>query len=166
MKRYFNSLRKSVLVGSAVLALASCNDWKDHYSYDSSYNGSELLTVAEYIESLEGTQDFIDALSSTYMFNGDKLTLDTYWDLLKGDQFITVWVPNKDKVDADDWAKYKKEDVPAHILFLFLLTRTAVLVTKGHRNVIYVSFYRRPIPLCTFRQHLQARCLMDQAFSP
>ena len=98
------------MVGSAVLALASCNDWKDHYSYDSSYNGSELLTVAEYIESLEGTQDFIDALSSTYMFNGDKLTLDTYWDLLKSDQFITVWVPNKDKVDADDWAKYKKED--------------------------------------------------------
>ena len=96
----FNSLRKSVLVGSAVLALASCNDWKDHYSYDSSYNGSELLTVAEYIESLEGTQDFIDALSSTYMFNGDKLTLDTYWDLLKSDQFITVWVPNKDKVES------------------------------------------------------------------
>lgn len=112
MKRYFNSLGKSVWVVSAVFALASCNDWKDHYSYDSNYNGSELLTIAEFIESLpaEQTQDFIDVLSSTYMFNGDKLTLDTYWDLLGGDQFITVWVPDKSMVDADDWAKYKKED--------------------------------------------------------
>ena len=110
MKRYFNSLSKSVWVVLTILTLASCSDWMDHYKNDSSYNGSELVTLAEAISNIPGAENFITALDNTYMFNGDKLTSDTYWDLLKSDQFITVWLPLESAVDADDWAKYMKED--------------------------------------------------------
>lgn len=110
MKRYFNSLSKSVWVVSTVLTLVSCSDWMDHYKNESSYNGSELITLAEAISNLSDTENFIEALQNTYMFNGDKLTSDTYWDLLQSDQFITVWLPLDSSVDDADWAKYKKED--------------------------------------------------------
>ena len=110
MKRYFNSLSKSVWVVLTVLTLGSCSDWMDHYKNDSSYNGSNLVTLAEAIQNIPGAENFIEALQNTYMFNGDKLTSDTYWDLLGDDQFITVWLPLDSSVDDEDWTKYKKEE--------------------------------------------------------
>jgi len=97
-------------VVSTVLTLVSCSDWMDHYKNDSSFNGTELITIAEAIQNIPDAQNFIDALQSTYMFNGDKLTSDTYWDLLSDDQFITVWLPLDSSVDDDDWVKYKKDE--------------------------------------------------------
>ena len=103
MKKYFNSLMKSVLVVSAVLVLASCNDtWDDHYSYKTDGNSS-VMTLAETISSLPGTSKFVDALKTTYMYNEDKQLPMTYWELLDGDQFFTVWVPDESLIPQAIW---------------------------------------------------------------
>ena len=104
MKKYFNSLMKSVWVVSAVLVLVSCKDtWNDHYSYKTDSNSS-VMTLAETIESLPGTKRFVDVLKTTFMYNEEKQLPITYWELLNGDQFFTVWVPDANAVPDSIWA--------------------------------------------------------------
>ena len=113
MKKYFNSLRKSVWALSAVVMLASCNDaWNDHYSVNNGKGESAVKTLAETIQELSGSQEFNEArdnfirtLQTTYMLNGEKVVKGlTYWDLLEEDQFLTVWIPTT--VTAEEWAEY------------------------------------------------------------
>lgn len=93
MKQYFNSLRKSAWVVSAVLVLASCNDWDDHYSYKPDTD-VPVKSLAQTLEEMPEAADFIKVLQTTYMMNGDKVVKSlTYWDLMEDDQFFTVWLP-------------------------------------------------------------------------
>lgn len=117
MKQYFNSLRKSVWVMSALIMLASCSDWDDHYSYTAqTQNGAPVKSIAETIKRMDGTDDFLKArdnfikvLQTTYMLNGEKLDkTHTYWNLLQDDQFLTVWVPTT--VTDEEWAEYLAEE--------------------------------------------------------
>lgn len=110
MKKYFNSLMKSVLVVSAVAVLASCNDtWNDHYSYKTD-SSSSVMTLAETIESLPGTERFVKVLKTTLMYNEEKQLPITYWELLDGDQFFTVWVPDANSVPDSIWAMAEASD--------------------------------------------------------
>lgn len=109
MKNYFNSLKKSVWVVSSLCLLVSCNDvWENHYSTDSSIVPDKNL--AERIEAEGGNENFIAALKTTKMFNGNKILDLTYYDFLSSDQFLTVWVPSAESVSEEDWALYTKEN--------------------------------------------------------
>lgn len=110
MNKYFNSLRKTVWVASAMLILASCESdaWKDHYSTDENVPTKNL---AETIESTEGAENFVQALKTTYMYNGNKQLVKTYWDLLCESQFMTVWLPSEDSVTPEEWAEYTSDDM-------------------------------------------------------
>ena len=109
MKNYFNSLKKSVWVVSALCLFVSCNDvWENHYSTDSSIVPDKNL--AERIEQLDGTENFIATLKTTKMFNGNKILDLTYYDFLSSDQFLTVWIPSAESVSEEDWALYTKEN--------------------------------------------------------
>lgn len=109
MKNYFNSLKKSVWVVSALCLFASCSDvWENHYSTDSSVVPDK--TIAERIESVEGSENFIQALKTTKMFNGNKILDLTYYDFLSSDQFLTVWMPSAASISEDEWALYTKEN--------------------------------------------------------
>ena len=111
MNKYFKPLIKSVLAVVAMTVLASCESelWKDHYSYksDSSEPVSTLATTIEKIQD-QSAQNFVKALKSTYMYNGEKQLRLTYWDLLNEDQFFTVWLPSN--VSQEDWDIYMSED--------------------------------------------------------
>lgn len=115
MKQYFNSLRKTVWVVSALLMLASCNDWNDHYSYNPQ-PGTSVKTLAETIQELSGSDEFIAArdkfvqvLHETNILNGEKVVESlSFWDLLEEDQFLTVWIPTT--VTDEEWAEYLKEN--------------------------------------------------------
>ena len=108
MKNYFNLLKKSVWVVSALCLFSSCNDvWNEHYSTDSSIVPDKNLV--ERIEGIEGSENFIQALKTTKMFNGNKIIDLTYYDFLSSDQFLTVWMPSLGSISEDEWAKYTKE---------------------------------------------------------
>ena len=110
MKNYFKKLTRSVWVVSAILVLASCESdvWKDHYSYKSDSN-APVSSLAETIESIPGSANFVKALKTTFMFNGDKQLFISYWEYLDGDQFLTVWLPSIPDNDPV-WAEYTKEN--------------------------------------------------------
>ena len=107
MKNYFKKLTRSVWVVSALLVLSSCESdvWKDHYSYKSD-SSAQISSLAETIESIPGSENFVKALKTTFMYNGDKQLRLTYWDLLNDDQFLTVWLPSKESISDADWAVY------------------------------------------------------------
>ena len=107
MKNYFKKLTSSVWVVSALLVLSSCESdvWKDHYSYKSD-SSAQISSLAETIESIPGSENFVKALKTTFMYNGDKQLRLTYWDLLNDDQFLTVWLPSKESISDADWAVY------------------------------------------------------------
>ena len=122
MNRYFKPLIKSVLAVVCASVLASCESdvWKDHYSYKS--DGNEAVSsLARTIESLPGTEDFVDVLRTTYMYNGDTQLRLTYWDLLNDDQYFTVWLPSsvpaeyKSSDPDKDHKKIGKEFILNHI---------------------------------------------------
>lgn len=106
----FNLLRKAAWVTSAVLILSSCESdvWKEHYS-----TGDDVPTknLAETIESMPEYSNFVKALKTTYMFNGDKQLVKTYWDLLNESQYLTVWLPSNDAISAEKWAEYTNSDM-------------------------------------------------------
>lgn len=107
-----NYLRKIALVVSASLILASCESdvWENHYS-----TGSDVptMTLGETIESMPEYSNFVAALKTTYMFNGDKQLVKTYWDLLNESQYLTVWLPSNDAVTAEKWNEYTSTDMDA-----------------------------------------------------
>ena len=107
MKYNFKMLQRFVGVALSVFILASCESdvWKDHYSYKSDSN-NPVSTLAETIENTAGSANFVKALKTTYMYNGDKQLRVTYWDLLNDDQFLTVWMPSDASISAEDWAVY------------------------------------------------------------
>lgn len=109
MKNYFKKLTRSVWVVSAILVLASCESdvWKDHYNYKSDSN-APVSSLAETIESIPGSANFVKALKTTFMFNGDKQLFISYWEFLDGDQFLTVWLPSG--ISEEEWAEYTKEN--------------------------------------------------------
>ena len=108
MKNYFNLLKKSVWVVSALCLFSSCNDaWNEHYSTDASIVPDKNLV--ERMEGIEGSENFIQALKTTKMFNGNKIMDLTYYDFLSSDQFLTVWMPSLGSISEDEWAKYTKE---------------------------------------------------------
>ena len=111
MKNYFKKLTRSVWVVSAILVLGSCESdvWKDHYSYKSDSN-APVSTLAETIESIPGSAKFVQALKTTFMYNGDKELRVTYWDFLNGDQFLTVWLPSEGSISESEWAEYTSTD--------------------------------------------------------
>ena len=109
MKNYFNLLKKSVWVVSALCLFSSCNDaWNEHYSTDQSIVPDKNLV--ERMESVDGSENFINALKTTKMFNGNKIIDLTYYDFLSSDQFLTVWMPSLESISEDEWAKYTKAD--------------------------------------------------------
>lgn len=111
MKQYFNSIRKTAWAVSALLMLASCNDWNDHYSYKPQ-PGTSVKTLAETIQELSGTaefetakDDFVLVLQRTNQLNGEKIVEGlSFWNLLEEDQFLTVWIPTT--VTAEEWEEY------------------------------------------------------------
>ena len=106
----FNLLRKAAWVVSAVLILSSCESdvWKEHYS-----TGDDVPTknLAETIESMPEYSNFVKALKTTYMFNGDKQLVKTYWDLLNESQYLTVWLPSNESISPEKWAEYTNSDM-------------------------------------------------------
>lgn len=111
MNKYFKPLFKSALAVMAMAFLASCESetWKDHYSYKSD-SSEPVSSLAKTIESMqdESAKYFVETLKSTYMYNGEKQLRFTYWDLLNGDQFFTVWLPSN--VSQEDWDIYRSTD--------------------------------------------------------
>ena len=109
MKKNFNSLRKSVWVLSAVLVLSSCNqEWNDHYSYKTGNNGS-AKNIVETIEDIEGSENFIKALQTTYLVNSKGNRYESYYELFSEDQFLTVWLPSDGSITPEEWAYYTKK---------------------------------------------------------
>ncbi|MCQ2064867.1 MAG: hypothetical protein MJY66_03300 [Bacteroidaceae bacterium] len=99
MKNYFNSFKKSVWVASAVLLCASCSDvWDEHYSTDYSVVPRESL--AETISKLDNASQFVKILQNTFMYNGAKQLTVSYYEFLDEDQFMTVWVPSNEAINA------------------------------------------------------------------
>lgn len=113
MKKY-NYLKKAALVVSAALALASCESdvWENHYS-----TGADIpsMTLGETIESMPEYSNFVAALKTTYMYNGDKQLVKTYWDLLNESQYLTVWLPDNSSISEEKWKEYTADvDVKNH----------------------------------------------------
>lgn len=109
MKHKFNSLKKTVWLLSSVLVLASCESdaWKDHYQYNG--GGTPVKTLAETLSGNPDAEKFVQALKNTYMFNGDKQMMLTYWEMLKESQFLTVWLPLESKVPDSIWTEALKD---------------------------------------------------------
>ena len=107
MKKYFNSFKGCVLMLLGMFVLASCESetWKEHYSTNQGGSG-DVKTLAEELASLPNAKKFVETLKNTYIYDGDKQTVLTYWKMLDDthSQFLTVWVPSD---DADiPWDKY------------------------------------------------------------
>lgn len=109
MNKYFKLITKSVLALASVMFTVSCNDaWNDHYSVKSDENGSASL--GKTIEQMPEAQKFVEALKSTYMFNGTKQLSLTYWDFLNDNQFLTVWLPDPASITDAEWDEYTSTD--------------------------------------------------------
>lgn len=111
MKHYFNSSIKTFLAFLAIGLCASCSDvWDSHYSVDPEVVPD--MTILEQLESNPSTQQFVKVLKTTKTYNGKKIVdAVTYYDLLKSDQFLTVWAPDdKAMAELPDLAAYTKEN--------------------------------------------------------
>ena len=147
MKNYFKKLTRSVWVVSAILVLASCESdvWKDHYNYKSDSN-APVSSLAETIESIPGSANFVKALKTTFMFNGDKQLFISYWEFLDGDQFLTVWLPSG--ISEEEWAEYTKENKTQEenkkVGSQFIMNHIAHLniVSKEHGTIIFGQLFR------------------------
>lgn len=117
MNKYFKLITKSVLALASVMIAVSCESdtWKDHYSVKSDGNES-ISSLAETIGRIPEAEQFVQALQTTYMYNGNKRTSLTYWDFLKDNQFLTVWLPDCSTVTPEEWAEYTStEDDKDHL---------------------------------------------------
>lgn len=107
MKKYLKSVKRTILVASAICLSLSCTDsWEKHYSMDKSVVPDK--TIAERLADAQTSQRFIEALKSTKMMNGNKVVGITYYDYLGLDQFVTVWAPSDDAYSAEEWEKFTK----------------------------------------------------------
>ena len=108
MNKYFKVITKSVLALASVMIAVSCESdtWKDHYSVKSDGNES-IASLAETIDRIPEAKNFVEALKSTYMYNGNKKTSLTYWDFLNDNQFLTVWLPDNSTITDAEWDEYK-----------------------------------------------------------
>lgn len=110
MNKYFKLITKSVLAFVSLISVVSCNDaWNDHYSVNS--DGDEAVaSLGQTLASIPEAGKFVDALKSTYMFNGTKQLSLTYWDLLNDNQFLTVWLPDPASITDEEWDEYTSTD--------------------------------------------------------
>lgn len=104
MKTINNIIRKTVWAASAVLVMASCNDaWNDHYSINPDVPSK---TIAEAIEGDDNYSKFVEVLSSTLVYDGNKKLAKTYLDLLNESQFFTIWLPSDNSISPERWEEY------------------------------------------------------------
>lgn len=109
MNKILKFSSKSVLLASALIVFASCNDkWNDHYSYktDSDHPVAKLYDA---LSDMENYDKFCKALETTYLCNkdGERYENDqSFMDLLLQDQFLTVWAPSNKSISDEDWKKY------------------------------------------------------------
>ena len=105
--KQFKSLMKSFLGVMAVLAVVSCESdtWKDHYSFRSDSN-DPTGSLAQTLNDMPEAAKFVQALRTTYMFNGNKQLRITYWQFLNDNQFLTVWLPDAESISDADWDRY------------------------------------------------------------
>ena len=111
MKHYFNSLRKSLWIVSAIcLGMVSCQkDWDDHYSTD--YKIVPGSTLAERLSDGSFGEDaelFIKVLKNTYFTSSGRILPYSYLDYLDDDQFLTVWLPKASSLTDEERALYTK----------------------------------------------------------
>ena len=111
MKKYFKSFKGCVLTVLSLCLLASCESdtWKEHYSSKTDGTG-EVKTLAAQLASIPQASKFVQVLKSTYIYDGDKQTILTYWKMLDDShsQYLTVWVPSDDATDVD-WDEFTKD---------------------------------------------------------
>ena len=104
--KHFKPLMKSFLGVMAVLAVVSCQDtWKDHYSFKSDSN-DPTGSLAQTLNDMPEAAKFVQALKTTYMYNGNKQLRTTYWQFLNDNQFLTVWLPDAESISDADWERY------------------------------------------------------------
>ena len=111
MNKYFKLITWSALTLASVMALVSCESdtWKDHYSVKSDGDGA-VASLGQTIANIPEAEKFVQALKSTYMYNGTKRMSLTYWDFLNDNQYLTVWLPDPASITADEWAVYTSTD--------------------------------------------------------
>ena len=113
MKHFFNPLRKSIWIVSALcLFTAACQDnWDEHYSTDYSIvPGSTLATHLMKGSFGEDADLFIEILQNTYMTNSGEILPYSYFDFLNDDQFLTVWLPKASTITAEEKALFTKKN--------------------------------------------------------
>lgn len=111
MNKYFKLITGSVLTLASVVAMVSCESdtWKDHYSVKS--DGDEAVaSLGQTIARIPEAAKFVEALKSTYMYNGTKRMSLTYWDFLNDNQYLTVWLPDPASITDAEWAVYTSTD--------------------------------------------------------
>ncbi|MBO7115380.1 MAG: hypothetical protein J6V95_09430 [Bacteroidaceae bacterium] len=111
MNKYIKLITKSVLGLMTVGVIVSCESdtWKDHYSVHSDGNES-IESLGKTIASIPEASNFVEALKTTFMYNGDSISTLTYWDFLNDNQFLTVWLPNNASISQADWDIYMSTD--------------------------------------------------------
>ena len=111
MNKYFKLITESVLTLASVMVMVSCESdtWKDHYSVKS--EGDEAVaSLGQTIARMPEAEKFVEALKSTYMYNGTKQMSLTYWDFLNDNQYLTVWLPDPASISDAEWAVYTSTD--------------------------------------------------------
>jgi hypothetical protein len=74
------------------------------------YDAFMGMSVAERLETIDGSERFVKALKTTKLVSGDDVLKFTYYDCLMMGMDFTIWLPNAEAISDDEWYLFTKEN--------------------------------------------------------